>query len=623
MVKRMVKSPWRKSKVCILIRILCTLTNRRLLDSNLSGQFSPNRQSWRLFKDQFFHLSVTLILVTLFVISLALWQNHNVSHQGKVWFNTLLTILNLALALNFLEAFKDMAKIGRWRILSSRPYTPREVDLILGGESLMKLTSLLFECLRPLKLTIVLACASWIFLNFLAQATIAMLSLNYSMDQGIDSIGTYTQSGTVQAPNLSCFFLGKGCPVQPGASMVIAHNYGEFVSSQNVCLYHNDSEILSGDQSCDVFKKVGAGEHAYRFSDYNPDDTNRAYPYLSNRTIKVSVEQCYQYDIDFNNSPTVSSLDGTNDVQVLAFTNQTYTGHIPIPRADGAFNATTYIYNGTDMPMSTTQVSCGPRCLRMYVYRLGDANYPAAASDTHIFSCQISVSEVFNATRPWHELSDANARLAIASIALTGRFTGDESHADWRQYRYYTWGSYFEVYGLNAAEVGGFMASFTIGSLANMAIRNPLQLRPGIVPILGYHLDNNWTYILVLLICIAVAHCFLVAAILWISRPVVVLEDSDLSTARLLHGLVGKVDGQGSLISPKALATELRKRLMTTKGSSQFPDEQHHASSETGKVIYGISRRDDLGGLQTLDLGEDVMVRRRFDGSKFPKGLYA
>ena len=174
-----------------------------------------------------------------------------------------MTILNLALALNFLETFKDMAKIFRWRVLSSKPFTPREVDLILGGENLMKLTALLLESLRPLKLMIVVTCISWIFLNFVAQGTIAMLSLNYSMDQGADSSGTCTQNDAILAPNLSCYFLYVGCPVQPGASMITAHQLGESVWSQHGCVYHNDSEIHSADQSCSYFTNANGLEFAY------------------------------------------------------------------------------------------------------------------------------------------------------------------------------------------------------------------------------------------------------------------------------------------------------------------------------------------------------------------------
>lgn len=268
--------------------------NIQSLESPLSGHFEPNRQTWRLFKSQFFHLGATIVLIALFVMTLVLWLGRNLSHEGKVWFNTVVTILNLALALNFLEAFKDMAKIGRWRILSSRPYTPRKVDLTLGGESLMKLSELLLESFKPWKPLIVLACASWIFLNFPAQAIIALLTLNYSMDQGANSRGIYTQNGTVRAPNLACYFLWVGCPVQAGASMIVAHNFGEYVASQQSCTYYSDADIHSADQTCVFFSNANGLEFAYRYSETNPIDTVGAYPYMTDRVVKASIAQCYR-----------------------------------------------------------------------------------------------------------------------------------------------------------------------------------------------------------------------------------------------------------------------------------------------------------------------------------------
>ena len=53
-----------------------------------------------------------------------------------------------------------MAKVARWRVLASSRYSIYEVDLIMGGESLMKLSKLMRESRkRP---WIVLACGVWV-----------------------------------------------------------------------------------------------------------------------------------------------------------------------------------------------------------------------------------------------------------------------------------------------------------------------------------------------------------------------------------------------------------------------------------------------------------------------------
>ena len=56
-----------------------------------------------------------------------------------------------------------MAKILRWRVLASRAFTVRETDLILGGESLMKLVELMQESVK--KPLIIFVCLLWVSLK--------------------------------------------------------------------------------------------------------------------------------------------------------------------------------------------------------------------------------------------------------------------------------------------------------------------------------------------------------------------------------------------------------------------------------------------------------------------------
>lgn len=560
---------------------------QRSLESPPANKFEPIQQTWRLFKEQAFHLVSTIILVALFIMTLVLFKKAgNVSLASKVWFNVIITTLNLALGLNFLEAFKDMAKVLRWRVLANRPFTIREADLILGGESLLKLGTLMWE--SPTKPVTVLVCASWIALNFLAQASIAMLSLNYSMDSGTDSAGIYTGDGSVRAAKLDCYYEHGYCPVAPGPQMITAHTYGELILERQCCRYNGTSNIQTADQTCPYFCHDNGQEFAYRYVEYNSLDTAHAYPYFTNRTVRASAGQCYQYKVDWAKSPTIDSTDGDNDMKVFAFTNGTFTGHLPIPRSEGGWNSTTYVYNGSALPQDDTETACGPRCLWIYVLRLGSGN-PLPAN---IFSCPITVSEVYNATEKWQILPDRTARLAAASIALTGRYTSPAGTPVWQQYQLYSWGAFRETHGLNAQQIGGRIAEFAIGSLAAKANRNPKHDVPGTLPTLGYHLNAHWQYIIALAACIGGVHCLLVAMMLWIARSVVVLDDSNLCIARLLHGLVGRLEGRGSLLPAKRIAEEIQR-----------------AGSKEGQVVYGIGHECGVGGRGALELGEDVHGR--------------
>jgi len=99
-------------------------------------------------------------------------------------------------------------------------------------------------------------------------------------------------------------------------------------------------------------------------------------------------------------------------------------------------------------------------------------------------------------------------------------------------------------------------------------------------------------------------------------RPIIVLDDSDLSTARSLYGLVGKLGGRGSLLDRKKLAKAIQAKIA---------QEAQDGVSETanGQVVYGISHGHDLGTQGVLDLGADVKMKKDFKGRRFPPGRYS
>ena len=71
--------------------------------SQYSRHFEPNKQSWRLFREQISRLAITIVLVAFYVATLKIYQDEgNVRHADKVLFNTITTILSLSLGLNFL-----------------------------------------------------------------------------------------------------------------------------------------------------------------------------------------------------------------------------------------------------------------------------------------------------------------------------------------------------------------------------------------------------------------------------------------------------------------------------------------------------------------------------------------
>lgn len=146
------------------------------------------------------------------------------------------------------------------------------------------------------------------------------------------------------------------------------------------------------------------------------------------------------------------------------------------------------------------------------------------------------------------------------------------------------------------------MAKFALGSLVRMAAINPTFKTEGLVPILGYKLSIHWNYIKPLCACIAGVHFILFAAAIYTSRLVIIKDDSNLSTARLLRPLVEHLGPRATLLRGEELSQAI---------------EIHVPSG----VVYGPREDGQLGGT-VLDLGEEVLLRRRLSTGRHPDGIY-
>ena len=184
-----------------------------------------------------------------------------VDRRGKVLFDAVSTGLVLGLGLNFTEVFRDMAKITRWRILSSRCFGVRETDLILGAESLMKVLQMTWEFRRKPRPLFV--CLFWLLVNVGAQISVAVMPLFTALKSGYDSKGTTISPGDVSVPKLDCFYrsgMEECAPNQDLLDPAVAHTYGELgASSSQKCGYDSFDDIINGPQSCPYLPaKMGA-----------------------------------------------------------------------------------------------------------------------------------------------------------------------------------------------------------------------------------------------------------------------------------------------------------------------------------------------------------------------------
>lgn len=171
---------------------------------------------------------LTVGFLLMYVGNVLAFRNETMDRSRKLLFDTFTTTYLLGLGLNFFEAFKGMAKIARWRILSNRFFEDYEVDLILGAESLMKLFHLIVWSRR--KPLLCLICLVWLLINLGAQSLVAILPTFASSKSGYNSSCITISQGLVSVPKLDCFYRSNTteCDVnQDRLDPAVAHKYGE------------------------------------------------------------------------------------------------------------------------------------------------------------------------------------------------------------------------------------------------------------------------------------------------------------------------------------------------------------------------------------------------------------
>ncbi|KAL8895531.1 MAG: hypothetical protein Q9207_008134, partial [Kuettlingeria erythrocarpa] len=323
-----------------------------------------------------FRLTFTVVLRSLTVFTLKAYeQKGTVGHDHKIVLNTVITVFNLALGLNFPEAFKGMAKVLRWRVLANWRFTVRETDLMLGGEILKNLATLMRESMkRPFMCSV---CAFW--------------------DNGVDLTGVTTAPGMVSLAKIDCYYNNGRCitdPDQPPeVAQNVAHSYGAASLRERACPYTTDDDILRAPQNCTCFANKDGQGFAYRYNEYNPHDRARAYPHLTERLVRTFPGQCFQYKT--GGEYQEESPDGTLSIQVWSYSNETTDGLLRAARTDTVFDSTTYAYTGVEAPQNASALSfiAGAHCV-LIALTLSIARPVVVPADSNLVVAKLSNSLV-------------------------------------------------------------------------------------------------------------------------------------------------------------------------------------------------------------------------------------
>ncbi len=356
----------------------------------------------------------------------------------------------------------------------------------------------------------------------------ALISLEVTIEDGNNYNTTYVREGKVQVTNLDCYNPNPHCQgsVQ---EHVLAHTYGEAILGSSCGQYQELADILISRHDYYYYCRRDSGrqEFAYRFSEYNPDDTQKAYPHFTSRIITAASGICTEY----HQLESVNATIGDDSAKQFKYTNPTKgNGSIRIPTSFLGDAGTTYIYRGFNTPDKATDWACGDRCLLMWVYKNKEAD-----EGPIFYECPITISEVSNSGQPEHNISNFVASLAAASIALQGTTHKPFADLDWEQFQFYASGwvenfqchflqlntiprSLWDVHHHDAETAGANIAEFAIGSLATLVSRNPPININGMVPYLGSRLSISPVAFGALLACIVVVHGVVFGLTYWLSR---------------------------------------------------------------------------------------------------------
>ena len=130
------------------------------------------------------------------------------------------------------------------------------------------------------------------------------------MQDGTDWSGTYVRPDQVHATDLRCYYhhlydaQQYVCDQAPETVQGIVRDYGgstyaSLSYGQNCESYNVIGDILKSQNISKYFcrRTPGHREFAYRFLEYNPDDEQRIYPFLTDRVIAASAGPCFNYSV--------------------------------------------------------------------------------------------------------------------------------------------------------------------------------------------------------------------------------------------------------------------------------------------------------------------------------------
>ncbi|KAH6662299.1 hypothetical protein B0J14DRAFT_307999 [Halenospora varia] len=464
---------------------------------------------------------VTLALCAGFVGAVLYYKARGAQDEiHKKVFNTITTGISISMGLNIASAFKDMSLNMRWPILHMRKRSLEEIDHFLHADSLLKLSHLALMSRKPL---VILGVVSWLFINILAQAGIAMLSLTYSWDAATTEY--LLHYGNVSIPDMAHFYpTGSEYKGSTQDEEYTAHLYGSLAN--NYIINSTDSKPQPGSiyqtDGASLFVDNSTRTVQFLFS----DSPTGAYAVGSgsvytDRTVNVTWE-C--------TSRKVTKNGAGNDTQIFV-------------DGLGAINMSTVVTSSTTYFTTRPLIATGKNWQRNYCGTNQRCSvvevFEASTTDPWYYRCNITVGKTYNDPKNVSYISDEMAWIAGSSIAQVGYIIREQEAQVYP--RGSDWG---QIAGGNATMIGNLIATFAAGSIAGAELFNPQTSYMGIAPSQGQYLKVGHKYFFFVIIgLICGCHLLFCIVVAILANRVKVGPSSHLDMALLLRPIADALEG--------------------------------------------------------------------------------
>jgi hypothetical protein len=611
--------PHDQKKFWPLLPNLADPTKYNSHDGNQTARkYSRSLQRLRILLNSSSRLLLTIFFCALCVVVLKVYHSKpHLETADAQWFNAYMTILTLFTALNLRSSLQSYMKVLRWSILARWEWPLRQFDLILDAASSQAILKLIWESRRSrrsfLPSRTQCACFAWILLNIAGSLMIALLGLNYSLEQS-DTL--HPRPGNMSVLDLeSPQLFDTELLHEYGMHSIIPNGGNSQTMQRNLIdgvVNVNDNHACTS--SCAISSYTFKERPPQKYQYYSPN---------SQPENNTNLEDVLYKDITFSANRSISATTTCRGIQNNNTDDPSEARYGTIGIGEPRYDDTKNGLNFKDLVLSYDNGRWKENNLAT-IYIRDTTSYPACSENKrcasvrvlsaelhssiprHYFQCATKISEVTGTGKDGEgQLPDASAIKLAAAISFS-QLTHISPWAILYGFRNYTWeegerlvASTLSQFAMSALAAADQNVTWD-GQLpwhAGYSVRRTLHGQEFFRPLV---LDVNWKYVVLIVIAVPTLQFLALLGILIYANDIVVKDESQLVTARLLAPVVAKMKEGGSLLQ----INEVVKIL----------------GADVGQLRYGWKWGETAMQVYVSDhhVGQEVSK----GASKFPEGKY-